>query len=276
MHCKDVSVKDTDAELNERNIRLMMSDWTAYSRADFLILRNGDDHAVVRLTKEKGLDLFKKVTGYEIVSLPEDTVFVDIPDMDVINIPSLARVQDMHPGKTVVVRGMFSHMSFVSDMHVKRLNVIDSVPPHPSKLGALVRSALSTGFVDHPIVVNDVIIDMSERVDDVTTEAIMFPCRVSGLTADMPVYFLDDAPCLDHEVTLIGCDLSKRIFTSLYKKDVTFINVCPADHITDENVRTIVKCCKVKEGHRIEGNVAKVPWGATVPEVVHALNDLFS
>jgi len=276
MHCKDVSVKETDAELNMENIKQMMSDWTAYARADFLILRNGNDHAVVRLIKEKGLELFKKVKDFEIISLPKDTVFADIPEMDVINIPSLAALQDTYPNKTVVVRGMFSHMSFVSGMETTRLNVIDNIPPSPSKLGVLVRAALSTGFVEHPIVVNDVIIDMSEKLSDVRTEAVMFPCRVSGLTADISVYFLDESPDLGHAVTLIGCDLSKRIFTSLYRKDVSFINVCPADHVKDKGIKTILKCCKIKEGHKIEGNVARVPWGATIPEVVHALNDLFS
>jgi hypothetical protein len=276
MHCKDVSVKDVDVVLNRENIKALMSDWTAYVRADFLILRNGKDHTVVRLVKENSFELFKKVTDFEIISLPEDTVFVDLPGADVVNIPILAEIQRMHPGKTIAVRGMFSHMSFVSEMEVMRLSVIDNVPPSPSKLGTLVRMALSTGFIEHPIVVDETIIDMAEKVNGIRTEAVMFPCKVSGLTADMPVYFLDEAPPLEHEVTLIGCDLSKRIFSSLYRRDVAFINVCPMDHPVDKDTKTIVKCCKIKEGHRIEDNVAKVPWGATVPEIVDAINDLFS
>jgi hypothetical protein len=276
MHCKDVSVKDVSIELTEKNINDLMRGWTAYVRAEHLILRNGNDHAVVRLTKEKGLELFRKVISHEIVSLPKDTVFIDVPDADVVNIPTLAAIQSTYPKKTVIVRGMFSHISFVSGMECLRLNVVDNIPPSPSKLGVLVRKALSTGFIEHPIVAEDVIIEMADRVADVTTEAVMFPCKVSGLTANMPVYFLDEAPRLAHDVTLIGCDLSKRIFGSLYKREVKFINVCPMDNITDDNVRTIVKCCKIKEGHKIDGKVAKVPWGATVPEVVNAINDLFS
>jgi len=276
MHCKDVSVRDVDVRLTEENIRVLMSDWKAYTRAEFAILRNGDDHAVVRLMKEEGVNLFKKVIDFEIISLPENTVFTDIPEADVVNVPMLASIQEMFPGKTVVVRGMFSHMSFVSNMKVLRLNVADSVPPSPSKLGTLVRRALSTGFIDHPIVANDLISDISERIADVKTEAVMFPCKVSGLTADIPTYFLDESPHPKHDVTLIGCDLSKRIFMSLYKRDVKFVNVCPADNIIDTSTKTIVKCCKIGEGHVIEGNLAKVPWGATVPEIVDAINDLFS
>ncbi|NBK25374.1 MAG: hypothetical protein EOM68_25545 [Spirochaetia bacterium] len=117
---------------------------------------------------------------------------------------------------------------------------------------------------------------MQEKLEEVNTEAVMFPCKVSGLKADKPVYFLDQAPQLTHDVTLIGCHLSQRIFESLYRKKVPFVNVCPADFIPDDDVPTIIKCCKIKNGHQIDGNVAKVPWGATVPEVTRAIEALFS
>ena len=276
MHCKDVSVKDVPVKLTERTISDMMKDWTAYVRAEYLILRNGNDHAVVKIEKTKGKELFSKVTGFKIISLPSDTVFADIPDADVVNVPVLAKIQNEHPGKTVVVRGMFSHISFVSGMRCMRLNVVDNVPPSPSKLGTLVRTALATGFIEHPVIVNDVIVDMADKTADVTTEGVMFPCKVSGLKADIPTYYLDEFPDLEHDVTLIGCDLSERIFTSLYRRKAKLINVCPADNVPNTAERAIVKCCRIKEGHKIDGNVAKVPWGATVPEVVRAINDLFS
>lgn len=76
-------------------------------------------------------------------------------------------------------------------------------------------------------------------------------------------------------MTLVGCRLSKRIFSEEYHRDVPFINICPRDRVPDDGVTTIVKCCRVKEGHEKDGNVVMVPWGATVPEIVDALNDVF-
>lgn len=274
MHCKDVSMRDVDVPLDEYSIGDLMGSWTSYVRTDDLVLRNGDDYAVVELIKAPGNGLFRKVVGYRIVSLPRDTVFLDLPDLDVLNTPDLAAVQAEHPGKAVVVRGMFSHINYIKDVVPQRLVVVDNVPPSPSKLGVLVRMALASGYVDHPIVPEDRIIDMADRLSEVGTDAVMFPCRVSNLSADIPYYFLDDAPEVDKEVTLIGCHLSKRIYTALYGGDVPFINVCPADYV-DPSEKTIVKCCKVKTGHELDGNVVRVPWGATVPEVVEALNDLF-
>ena len=275
MHCKDVSMRDVDFDIDEDSIARLMDGWTAYVRTEFLVLHHGDQYAVLELHKEQGKDLFRILESYDIVSLPEDTVYHEDPELDVLNTPALARVQSMYPGKCVVVRGMFSHINFIKDLRPERLMVVDNVPPSPSKLGVLVDMALASGYVDHPIVKEDRIIDMADKVPEVETEAVMFPCRVSHLKADKPFFFLDDAPVVDKEVTLIGCHLSKRIYTSLYGSDVSFINVCPADFV-DPDVKTIVKCCKVKNGHELDGNVVRVPWGATVPEVVDAINDLFN
>lgn len=275
MHCKDVSLREVDVPLTKESIAELMDGWTAYKRTDHLVLKNGDDYAAVRLIKGPPTGLFDRIEGYELLSLPEDTVYVEDPNLDVLNLPSLARIQAQHPGKAVVVRGMFSHINYFKDIVPERLMVVDNVPPSPSKLGVLVDIALASGFVDHPIVKEDRIIDMADKVSEVRTGAVMFPCRVSRLEADIPYCFLDDAPEDPGDVTLIGCHLSQRIYKALYGSDVPFINVCPAD-FTDPDVKTIVKCCKVKQGHEREGNLVRVPWGATVPEVVDALNDLFS
>ena len=275
MHCKDVSMHDVDIPLDREHISELMRGWTAYVRTDDLVLRNGDSYAVVRLVKSLEPGLFRKVVDFEILSLPEETVYVEEPDMDVLNTPALAALQARHPGKAVVVRGMFSHINFIKDIEPLRLMVVDNVPPSPAKLGVLVDIALGSGFVDHPIVKEERIIDMAEKVSEVRTGAVMFPCRVSNLHADIPFCFLDDAPEDPGDVTLIGCHLSQRIHRSLYDRDVPFVNVCPADHI-EPGVKTIVKCCKVKQGHELDGEVVRVPWGATVPEVVDAINALFS
>lgn len=277
MHCKDVSVHETEVPLTPEGIGVLMEGWRAYKRAEYIVLRNGQDLAVVRFAKKEGRGgMFGTVSDYEIISLPGDTVFYEDPRLDVLNTPALAAIQGRYPGKTVVVKGMFSHINFIKDLNPVTLRVIDNVPPSPSKLGVLVDIALASGYIDHPAVPLSIEIDMADCVADVRTEAVMFPCRVSGLSAEIPFYFLDEAPELHHEVTLIGCHLSKRIYSELYGGDVPLLNVCPLDHVPEDNVKTIVKCCKVKEGHQRKGNTASVPWGATVPEVVDAINDLMS
>ena len=179
MHCKDVSMRDVGIPLDEDSIASLMEDWTAYVRTDDLILRNGDGYAALHLEKEPGTGLFRKVTGYEILSLPDETVYVEAPDMDVLNVPALAELQARHPGKAVVVRGMFSHINYIKDMEPLRLMVVDNVPPSPAKLGVLVERALASGFVDLPVVPEVRIIDMADKVADVIWRR---PCRTRSWT----------------------------------------------------------------------------------------------
>ena len=116
MHCKDVSMHDVDIPLDEESISKLMDGWVSYVRTEDLVLRNGDRYAVLELRKKEGSGLFRELDGYRIVSLPEDTVFLDIPDADVLNTPEMAAVQARHPGKTVIVRGMFSHINYIKDL----------------------------------------------------------------------------------------------------------------------------------------------------------------
>ncbi|MCL2333443.1 MAG: hypothetical protein FWC52_01475 [Candidatus Methanoplasma sp.] len=253
-----------------------MSKWKVYVRTEYFVLKNGNELATVRVDRSEPEGLFRKVTGVEVISLPKDTVFVRDPSIDVLNVPAVASVQEKYPGKTVVIEGMFSYMSFISGMRPLKLRAIDNIPPGPSRLRILVDKALSSGMIEHPIIPEFVDMDLEDKIKYVKTEAVMFPCRVSGLKAEMPYYFLDRAPEVKHDVTLIGCSLSNRIYQAIYDRDVPLINVCPVDAVPKDGTKTIVRCCTVKNGHEIDGNIAKVPWGTTVPEVIDAINALYA
>ncbi len=274
-HCKDVSLRHVDFALTKKNILSNFQDKIAYTRTDFMILRNGNDTATVRVIKERGKDLFRPVTGLEVISLPEDTVFIHDEEVDVLNVSQLARLVRKNGGKTVVVSGMFSHVSFLKTDDLLDLRVLDVIPPSPSKLSVLVERALSSGLFEKPIVPEYVNIDIMEQEKLVKTPGVIFPCRASGLGSDKKIFYLDETPEIDVESTLIGCDLSRRIFQHIYRRPVESLDICPQNLAPKDSVPTIVKCCKVKEGCTVEGNVASVPWGATMMDVVKALQALF-
>jgi hypothetical protein len=273
-HCKDVSLRHVDFSLNEKNIASNIGGKRAYTRTDFMILKHGDEVAVIKVNKENGKDLFRPIRSYEIVSLPEDTLFMRDESIDVLNASQMARVARANPGKTVVVSGMFNHVSFLQEENILDLFVVDVVPPSPSKLSVLVERAFSTGLIELPIVPHYQEIDLNELEKRVGTGAVMFPCRASGLESERDVYFLDETPVMHGDVTLIGCDLSRRIFNSIYRKETTSLDMCPRNLVRTEG-KTLVKCCSVKEGFVLDGDLASVPWGATVLDVVGAINSLF-
>ena len=119
---------------------------------------------------------------------------------------------------------------------------------------------MSSGMVELPIVTEQVDIDLNEKERMVQTDAVMFPCRASGLVSKKRMYYLDETPDLEGDVTLIGCDLSRRIFRSTCGR-VLSVDMCPKNLVKDDGTPTIIKCCKVKVGHEVVGNIACVPWG---------------
>jgi hypothetical protein len=273
-HCKDVSLRHVDFSLTAENIARNIAGKRAYTRTGYMILRHSEETAVIKVVKEGGKDLFRPISGHEIVSLPKDTVFIRDETIDVLNASQMARMARKHVGKTVVVSGMFNHVSFLQEKNLLDLFVVDVIPPSPSKLSVLVERAFSTGMVELPIVPYYQDIDLNEVEKNVRTKRVMFPCRASGLESSRDVLFLDETPVMEGEITLIGCDLSRRIFRSVYRRNVTFLDMCPRN-LAKTKGKTLIKCCSVKEGFVIDGDMASVPWGATVLDVVGAINSLF-
>ncbi len=113
-----------------------------------------------------------------------DSVFIEDEGIDVLNVSQMAEQVLKNDGKTVVVSGMFNHVSFLKVERVLRLRILDVVPPRPSKLSVLVGRALSTGLVDLPIVPLVEDIDLNEKEARVRTEASDVP--LPGLRTALP------------------------------------------------------------------------------------------
>ncbi len=169
-HCKDVSLRQVDFPLTESNIVEKALGMKAYTRTDYMVLRYGNDTAVIRVEKAKGKELFRDIVDVEIVSLPSDSVFIEDDGIDVLNVSQMAEQVLKNDGKTVVVSGMFNHVSFLKVERVLRLRILDVVPPRPSKLSVLVGRALSTGLVELPIVPMVEDIDLNEMEARVRTD----------------------------------------------------------------------------------------------------------
>ena len=275
-HCKDVAVKEVPFELTEENISESVKGKRAYTRCEYYVLRHGNDTAVVGITKADGVELFRPIISHEIVSMPADTLYLKDEDVNVINQPAMAEVSQHYPDKTVVVEGKFGHVSFTSPGRILKLDVLDVVPPYPSKLSSLVKTALDSGMIDLPIAAEYSEIDINKLAQTVQDGSILFPCKASGLQSDKKDYYLDQLPEIKEKCTLIGCELSERIYRSIYNDKIERVEMCPRKLAPNDGRKRIVKCCKIKNGHKIDGNLAIVPWGATVKVVIDAVNDLFS
>jgi hypothetical protein len=216
------------------------------------------------------------------MSLPGTTCYLEDSQINVLSPSRMANAAKEMDCKTLIVKGKFEHVSFISDEEAVPLVVFEVVPPNPPKLVELVKSSINSGNVNHAVSVVPEIMDITKIVKGSKNPIIIFPCQASGLEGPKNTYFLDQYPDISEEelknVTLIGCDLSLRIFKSLYETEPEFYNFCPKKNAQDEKPKyyAIMKCCQIKEGYERIGNTVVVPWGATQREVEDALNELLT
>ena len=287
-HCRQVGVKKVDFELNEEEITKQLTGKKWYTATQYLILHNNDDWAVCKIEKVDGFELFRELTAVEIVSLPEETAFVEDPAVDVLNPSSLVtraeEVSDSRGIKTVVIQGTFDHISFASDERRLPVVVLETVPPEPPKLLRLAEKVVSDGKLTRPILLVPKFIRVDEMARNTEADTIVFPCRTSKLMAPgKKTMYLDELPPLEElsgDVILMGCSLSDRIFKSHYHRKPELVNICPADHAKNIGKElgdgpVLLKCCKLREKFEIEGNLIKVPWGTTTRIIEDALNEYF-
>jgi hypothetical protein len=279
-HCKEVSVRGVNFGLTEESIRSFLSGKRAYVRTRFYVFHSGDDWAVAEIEKTDENSVLKEIASVRVLSLPAETAFVDDPSLEVLSASVMGALQRQSGSKCVVVRGKSEHVSFFVEERPKPLTVFDVVPPAPSKLVSIIESVLESDLQDVCVSYEVREVDLNDIASEIADGHVMFPCRASGLRSSLPTHYLDETKDLSDEqldeVTLVGCSLSARIFKAVYGREPRLVNMCPKDLARARGIEgpVLVKCCKVKEGFELDGNMAIVPWGVRSSEVAGALRAL--
>ena len=281
-HCKEVSIKRVSFPLTKEDIIKNLLSKKAYKRTKYIILNNGEEWAVVGIRKPETKNLFSKIEEVEILSLPGSTKYIEDPNIDVLSPTRMVEKAQELGAETLIIKGMFEHVSFIHKEMPVPIMVLEVVPPEPPKLVELVKKALYSGKINKPVKIIPQIVDLRKMTEECKYQNIVYPCQASGLSSERDTFYLDQRPKFTDEqlqrISLIGCDLSLRIFKTIYGVEPEFFNFCPKKIVTDTKPEypTITKCCKVKEGHERIGNTAIVPWGATLKEVEDSLKDLLA
>src|SRR3990172_5817751 len=78
-------------------------------------------------------------------------------------------------------------------------------------------------------------------------------------------------------VTLVGCDLSRKVFTSHYGVLPKFRNICPKKWALKESSDelSLCLCCLEDSDFKREGNLLVLPWGVTSRQVEAAVKSLW-
>lgn len=139
----------------------------AYMRTRFIVARNNDKTALVEVDRPESDDLFSPIEHVRVLATPDQCRYVRSSETDV-GIPSqlAAIAADHRDVSCVVVEGRYSHVSFLLNPAPLKLQVLDIVPPFPSKLIDQVQRVLDVAETLPPIVVVPIAIDSRTQLAD--------------------------------------------------------------------------------------------------------------
>src|SRR4030095_13999936 len=94
-----------------------------------------------------GAPLCARITGVQVLALPDECAVLDAPEVDTGVPTQLAHAAgELAPGaRCVVVLGRYRHVSFILDPAPIRVRVVEVVPPEPPKLLDQARRVLELG-----------------------------------------------------------------------------------------------------------------------------------
>lgn len=274
---RGLSVQDVDVPLSDESAILdYLVGRDSYRRTEWLLLRNGDEHALVEIRKESYEPLMSPIIEARVLAGPDRTVWIDEPRTDVGNATAMAAAAALF-GRTdadaIAVKGRYEHINVIWRPTPVRIVVTEVVPPEPAKLLEMARQAMAFDDELPPIELVLDAVDIRVIAADNPAPQYLLPCRGSGVDLPAPVEFLDTRPAESADWLLIGCERSMQFHRNFYGTDPQQVDLCPHRRSAqiDEGTLVLTKCCLLERGVEQHGNEAVVPWGSTLDEVRLAL-----
>jgi hypothetical protein len=276
---RGLSVQDVDVPLTPAGIGELLRHREIYRRTAFLVLRQGDEAALVAVRPADPGPLFSPVAELRVLSGPDTTAWITDQDADVGNASSLAAVALKHQRDGVlayVVQGKFEHVNFIWRPAPVRVRVTEVIPPHPPKLLAMAEQVVAYDEDLPPVDLILDAVDVGELVAANPAPHYLLPCRGSGMPGGQEVSFLDTHPPYHDDWLLIGCERSRQFHQHFYATDPSRVDLCPRARVAagPPGERVLTKCCLLERGIEVNGTTAVVPWGANLDEVRVALRAL--
>jgi hypothetical protein len=266
---REVSVARVEVPLNPESLTEHFLGRECYRRTRYVVVRNGEATALVRVEPVDPEPLFSPAASVEVLALPAETTYLRLPDIDT-GVPSqLARVASRHPGaRAVVVEGRYSHVSFLLDPDPLRVRVCEVVPPHPPKLLDQAQRVLDVAEDLPPMILVPELVELEPLVADAAV--VLLPCRGADIRlGDREAHYLDERPA-ERDWMLLGCARSRQLHRWFYGHGAPGPDTCPRT-LAPASGPLLTKCCLLENRTEIDGDVAVVPWGASLEEVRQAL-----
>jgi hypothetical protein len=276
---RGLSVQEVDVPLTEAALLGHLLGREVYRRTEYLVLRNGDDSALVAVRRAQPQPLFSPVVEARVLAAGDQVAWIRDPATDVANATAMARaaLANARPGvRAYVVLGRYEHVNFIWEPAPVRVRVTEVVPPEPAKLFAQAQQAVAFDGDLPPVELVLDAVDVRALARATPAAAYLLPCRGSGIDLGAPVAFLDTRPAERDRWLLIGCERSMQLHRHFYGDEPPQVDLCPRNRAGEAGggEPTLAKCCLLERGVEVRGRLAVVPWGADLDEVRLALRRL--
>ena len=269
---RGVAVSYVDSPLDEASLVRHFVGREAYRRTRFVVVRNGDRTAIVRVRKQDEQPLFAAITEVELLAGADECVYLHCPDVDT-GVPSAlaaAALAGASGVRAAVVQGRYEHVNFIVDPAPLRVTVREVAPPQPAKLLDQAQRVLDVTETLPPMQLVPDVVGLADLAANAPAERYLVPCRGSGF--DPPgaqTAYLDERP--PHEPwTLVGCERSQQIHEWFYGERADQVDICPRARPPIAGP-LLTKCCLFEHGIVIDGGQVTVPWGASLGQITEAL-----
>lgn len=272
---RGVAVSSVACALDETSLCRHFTGLEAYRRTRFIVVRNGQDTAIVAVQKASEDPLFSPITALQLLVGAAECVYLEEPEVDTAIPTALAQAAKIHaPDKRgVVVQGRYGHVSFIIDPAPLRVTVREVVPPYPPKLLDQTRRVLDLAEHLPPIELVPDVVELDQLARSRMSASYLLPCRGGGLSIQgATTDYLDEHP--DRRPwTLIGCARSQQIHEWFYGERVDHVDICPRKR-TGGPGAILAKCCLLETHIEVDDGSVVVPWGASLTQISEALTTL--
>lgn len=270
---RGLSVQETDVPLTEADLVPYLLGREVYRRTDYLVLRNGEDTAVIAVHKASTEPLFSPVIEARVLAGPDEVTSISAPDTDVGNATALARAALAHAApsaRAYVVQGRYQHVNFIWEPAPVRIRVTEVIPPEPPKLLAMAEQVVAFDEDLPPIDLVADLVDIRELAHRHPADTYLLPCRGSGVQVAGQLAFLDTRPAQRLDWLMVGCERSVQFHRHFYGDEPARVDICPR-RTRDLTTPTLAKCCLLERGVEREAASTVVPWGSNLDEIRLAL-----
>lgn len=207
------------------------------------------------------------------------------PDLDLTNpleiLCYLTKNGAGHQGPEIIVfESKHDHINFAcfdKPIDLPPIQVIDVIPPSPSKLQIAFRALHYVGVIpkDYPVLFN--LINEVDLLKAVKGDPILVPCRFSEIMdrSSRPIFSVDKNlhQLKGSEVHIVGCQRT-RDAAEAYDLDIKeFKDMCPKQNLPQDGIY-IIKCCLLRSGveQHVDGSAkgVHVPWGFNYAHIFQA------